>query len=294
MNSKQVIAIGARPLPAYIGGSTTTNAERGRHEQTRIHSGANATRLECREGLHRVLQSGHRESIRVSETPGSADCLARAAERASSAACAGSASEGLNGSRCSPAAHELIAVCRSISARMALISNKIRVNASGAGSQLHGSSIARSESMNTPWARPLPQFGQRLSAIGSSPVDWYAISAEQADALPHVWQKGESAMGGLCGGLGFAGFGQLGPDASPGFLAQHLPRDLPRGFRFNTARLGWVHVTAPSEALVQVLLMHTHLCGDLAAYFWSDLASHSSVFCRNASESSSVMTEAKC
>lgn len=40
-----------------------------------------------------------------------------------------------------------------------------------------------------------------VSDIGSSPVAWYAISAEQADALPHAWQKGASTMGGL-GGVG--------------------------------------------------------------------------------------------
>lgn len=202
MNSKQVIAIGACPLPAYSGGSATTNAERGRHD-IRNSKATHPAHLECREGLQQFLQGGHRESIRVSETPGSADCLARAAERASSAACSGSATEGLNGSRCSPAAHELIAVCRSISARMALISNKIRVNASGAGSQLHGSSIARSDSMNATWAMPLPQFGQVVV----------------------------SAMGGLLGLAG--GLGQLGPDTLKTLWKQVDARDLLFGVALN-------------------------------------------------------------
>ncbi len=39
-------------------------------------------------------------------------------------------------------------------------------------------------------------------------MDWYAISAEQADALPHVWQKGVSAM---CGLLGLAWLDQKEP-----------------------------------------------------------------------------------
>lgn len=57
-------------------------------------------------------------------------------------------------------------------------------------------------------------------------MDWYAISAEQADALPHVWQKGASAMGGLCGGLGFARGLQIVPVLLPVVRPQFLPRDL--------------------------------------------------------------------
>src|SRR5690606_36814713 len=58
------------------------------------------------------------------------------------------------------------------------------------------SRISTSDSRNWTATGPRPQL-QWVSVIGSSPVDWYAISAEQADALPHVWQKGASAMGGL-------------------------------------------------------------------------------------------------
>lgn len=78
------------------------------------------------------------------------------------------------------------------------------VCASGWGEQSQFSVTSSSDSKNLTVTGPRPHV-HLVSDIGSSPVVWYAISAEQADALPHVWQKGASAMGGLCGGLGFAG-----------------------------------------------------------------------------------------
>lgn len=99
-----------------------------------------------------------------------------------------------------------------------------------------------------------------------------------------------SPMAHLLGG----GWGQLGPDSGPSLLAKHLSRDLPTGGSLDAARFRRVHVAAPGQALIQVLLVHAHFGGNFASDFWSDVATHREPFCRNAIFKSSVMTLAEC
>ncbi len=71
----------------------------------------------------------------------------------------------------------------------------------------------------------------------------------------------EAALRGLPGNLRgdqcwhLCGLDQFRPDASKGFLAQHLAGQFTFGFILYTPRFGWVHVPTSREALVEVLLV---------------------------------------
>lgn len=206
MQSKQVIAMGAHPLPAYDGSSHTTNAERGRHEiEYTSHAGERD-----RGGVERHVRT-HVQQRGVDAPELSSAEGAGVADASPSRAGDASADKGDCGA-----------------------------HAAGVAPQI---TMSTSDSKNLTVVGPRSQL-QWVSVIGSSPVDWYAISAEQADALPHVWQKGASAMGGLlglAGGLinGFAQQGRssfqlLGADIDA--QGQHHVVAIEAGARFEDSR----------------------------------------------------------
>jgi hypothetical protein len=68
---------------------------------------------------------------------------------------------------------------------------------------------------------------------------------------------------------------KLGPDASPRFLAKHLSREQAVTLSLYSTGLCRIHVPAPGDALVQVLLMYADLLGNLSALFGGKLCAHS-------------------
>lgn len=73
------------------------------------------------------------------------------------------------------------------------------------------------------------------------------------------------------------GFGlvcQLGPDAAPGALTEHLTVNLSSGLLFDAARVGWVHVSPACEALVQISVAGADLLGQRPSSFGGYLRFH--------------------
>jgi len=68
--------------------------------------------------------------------------------------------------------------------------------------------------------------------------------------------------------------GQLGPDALPRFLADHLASDGAIRFGLHPARLGGPHIAPPGQALIQVLLVDCQLFGQSAALGGGELFAH--------------------
>jgi hypothetical protein len=67
---------------------------------------------------------------------------------------------------------------------------------------------------------------------------------------------------------------QLGPDAVPRFLAQMPALQFPLQGGFDAPSFGWPHLTPPSQALVQVLLVHAGCCGESASVSNGKVVAH--------------------
>jgi hypothetical protein len=69
-------------------------------------------------------------------------------------------------------------------------------------------------------------------------------------------------------------FSEFGPDACIRLLAKHLSGDFATGIDFCSSRALWVHVAAPSQALVQVLLIDARQGGDALTVVGGELFWH--------------------
>ena len=70
---------------------------------------------------------------------------------------------------------------------------------------------------------------------------------------------------------------QLRPDRFPGLLTKHLASQLTTGLALDPTRLTWVHVSAASEALVEILFMGPHQQGQLTTALGRNCFAHVSI-----------------
>lgn len=74
--------------------------------------------------------------------------------------------------------------------------------------------------------------------------------------------------------LGHSSRLKFGPDGCEGPLANHLPSDLAAAFALDALGLNWPHVSAPSEALIEVLLVQLQGSSKLLAASGGDFLGH--------------------
>jgi hypothetical protein len=84
-------------------------------------------------------------------------------------------------------------------------------------------------------------------------------------------KAGHSGLGFL---LAWLGRNQFGPDAGVGLLAQHLPRQFALRIDLGAARALWIHVSAPGQALIEVLLIDARQSGEALAVVGVQLICH--------------------
>ncbi len=72
-------------------------------------------------------------------------------------------------------------------------------------------------------------------------------------------------------------FGQLGPNAAPGFLTQHLARQCAVAFALNPPGLNRPHVAATSKALVQIFIAGVEFLRPKTPLFCRNFILHSAM-----------------
>lgn len=124
----------------------------------------------------------------------------------------------------------------------------------------------------------------RMDRRGISARHSEAVNQVPTGLIPRASAANRSRSKAFCSGVSTSSpllnrrqVGQVGPDALPRLLAKHLPRDCSVRIDLDAARLGWVHVTAPCQALVQVLLVDAELFSPFAPLGGGELLVHDTI-----------------
>ena len=165
-----------------------------------------------------------------------------------------------------------------------------RTSEDAVGACLAGQSVFNERHDSAPWihvvdALPIWMGGvagyDGFSHVSEPPLKHLATTA--LSALDGNGQRLGLGLGGcyvFCNCLHFVGRGfgakvrKVGPDSTPRFLTQHLPRQSPPRFRFGLSGFCWLHVSPSSEALIQILLVDVQLFSQSFAFAGSYFFSH--------------------